>query len=163
MSGILATKNPSTPGGVWWETARKMLVQDEGIRRFPYKDTTGNWTIGIGRNLEATPLSNAVIYEMLDEDIERAVGAACSIFGSDVFDGWSAARQHAVINMLFNLGEGGFLKFERTIECMKNGDWKAAASHALDSLWAKQVGTRAHRIAALLADEHYHYQLSDRT
>ena len=32
---------------------RALLRHHEGLRLKPYADTTGHWTIGVGRNLEA--------------------------------------------------------------------------------------------------------------
>lgn len=141
----------------WWATARIMLKQDEGIRYYPYKDSEGHWTIGVGRNLEAIPVSINIIREMLDEDIQRAITSACSIFTPKVFDSWSPARQHAIMNMIFNLGEAGFRGFTHMIEAIKRGDWDDAAIEALRSKWAKQVGSRAERIIELLVNEKYHY------
>lgn len=141
----------------WWAKARIMLRQDEGVRYFPYRDTTGHLTIGVGRNLEAKPLSISIVRSMLDEDITAAITSACNIFGQDTFDSWSGPRQHAIVNMIFNLGETGFRRFHSTIEAIKLGEWDTAAKHALASKWAKQVKSRAHRIVELMVNEKYIY------
>ena len=56
-------------------------------------------------------------------------------------------RGRALCNMCFNLGLPRLLKFERMLGALKRGDFEAAASEALDSRWARQVGDRAKRIA----------------
>lgn len=139
----------------WWVKARLMLKQDEGVRHFPYQDTEGNWTIGVGRNLTANPLSIKTIRMMLDEDIEKAIVGACNIFGQQLFDSWSDARQHAITNLVFNLGESGFRQFHRTIAAIKENRWDLAAQYLMESKWARQVKGRAHRIVELVRNETY--------
>ena len=161
MSGIVFFEGlscmPTTDS--WWERARNILIYDEGVRRKPYKDTVGKLTIGVGRNLDDVPLTNATIYQMLDEDITKAIEAACKIFTQPVFDSWSEARQHAIVNMIFNLGETRFRLFFNMIGAIKLNNWSEAAEHALASKWAKQVGSRSQRIVALLRDEKYIYDV----
>lgn len=36
---------------------QEQLIRDEGVRKFPYKDTVGKTTIGVGRNLDDVGLS----------------------------------------------------------------------------------------------------------
>ena len=49
--------------------------------------------------------------------------------------------------MCFNLGIGRLLNFRNFLSALQSGDHKAAAAEMLDSLWAKQVGARAQRLA----------------
>jgi len=51
--------------------------------------------------------------------------------------------------MCFNLGLSRLLKFEKMLLALETGDYEVAATEALDSLWACQVGTRADRVAEL--------------
>jgi lysozyme len=59
----------------------------------------------------------------------------------------------ALVDMCFNLGEGGLLEFKETIALLRAGKFKAAAAEALDSKWPNDDGTRAHRIAQILATD----------
>lgn len=128
------------------------LIRDEGIGEFPYNDKTGNLvqlpeghiTIGIGRNLEAKPLSQEIIELMFVEDSLEAIASLKSIFKN--FDYFSQERAHALVNMMFNLGKGGFSKFHKMITAIHLGDWSTAAKEAKDSIWYSQVGERARRI-----------------
>jgi lysozyme len=52
--------------------------------------------------------------------------------------------------MLFNLGYGGVMKFGKFIAALTIGDYDEAADQMLDSLWAKQVKTRAVRLAKMM-------------
>lgn len=57
------------------------------------------------------------------------------------------ARAEVLINMAFNMGVPGLLKFRRTLDAVRADDYDAAASHMLDSRWACQVGRRAVELA----------------
>lgn len=57
-------------------------------------------------------------------------------------------RRAVLVNMGFNLGVGGLLKFTRTLAALEEGDYAKAARLMLDSKWATQVGARARRLAA---------------
>lgn len=60
------------------------------------------------------------------------------------------ARQLALIDMCYNLGLPKLLGFKKMIAAIQVQDWAKAADEALDSLWARQVGIRAERIAEML-------------
>jgi len=53
--------------------ARAILSSDEGRKKIAYKDTKGLWTVGVGRNLEQKPLSDAEIDLMLQTDVDEAI------------------------------------------------------------------------------------------
>lgn len=124
-----------------------LLVKHEGDKRHPYKDSTGHLTIGVGHNLEAAPLSDAVVALLLDEDINDAYQACLTIAPFGALD---EVRQHVVLDMCFNLGLPRLLKFERMLKALEQHDYEAAAKEMLDSQWAKQVGERAARLAAMM-------------
>lgn len=122
------------------------LMRDEGVKLKPYRDTEGNLTIGIGRNLDATGISADEAADMLLNDI-----TATKRFLDDKLPWWvtlSANRQRGLLNMAFNLREK-LLEFEHMLAALRAGDNDAAAFEALNSEWARQVGDRAVRIATL--------------
>jgi lysozyme len=59
-------------------------------------------------------------------------------------------RQEALVNMCFNLGFTRLMKFSKMMAAMAEGKYSLAASEALDSRWAKQVGNRSKDIAHML-------------
>lgn len=128
---------------------RADLERDEGLRLKPYKDTAGKLTIGVGRNLTDVGITHDEALLMLNRDIEHVVGDL------ELLPWWPALsepRQRAVANMAFNLGLPRFLNFQRMLGAIQAGKWKEAASEALDSTWATQVGDRAKRIAKMLEE-----------
>lgn len=132
------------------ETLKKQLVIDEGLKLFPYRDTMGIITIGIGRNLEHRGITREEAYAMCENDINDCL----SLLTKNIpgFSKFSDARQQALCNMCFNLGWEKLAKFNNMLMHIQRGEWEEAASAALNSLWAKQVGDRAKRIAKLLRD-----------
>jgi lysozyme len=125
--------------------AQAQLKVDEGVKRFPYRDTVGKLTIGCGRNLEDVGLSDEEINFLLTQDLYRADMTARTLFPG--FERLSDARKAVLVNMAFNLGQTRLAGFQRLREAVKELDWEQAAAEMLDSRWAKQVGQRAVRLA----------------
>jgi lysozyme len=133
-------------------TIEDILIEDEGIELKPYKDVFGNWTIGIGRNLDDTGISAEEAMVLLKNDIERARAfAACYWW----FDGVDAVRKDVIVMMIFNLGPVKFKGFTEMISALEHCDYRKASVEMLQSRWATQVGDRAHRLAAMMAGGQY--------
>ncbi|MDR2076895.1 MAG: glycoside hydrolase family protein [Desulfovibrio sp.] len=56
-------------------------------------------------------------------------------------------RAEVLIDMAFNMGVAGLLKFKNTLAAVERGDYDAAASGMLASKWASQVKGRAVELA----------------
>jgi len=121
------------------------IERDEGFRQFPYADSVGVWTIGIGRNLESNGVSLEEARYLAQNDIEKITAALRQRL--HWFDTHSECRQAVLINMAFNMGIGGLLGFKKLIAALEVGDYQIAAEEMLNSKWAKQVGVRAERLA----------------
>ncbi len=123
----------------------KALILDEGARNFPYKDTVGKLTIGVGRNLDDRGLSDQEIGVLLENDIAIVVDEL------DRHLPWwremNDVRQRVLANMCFNLGWPKLRGFVNTLAAMQRGDYQVAADGMRASLWARQVGHRAKRLA----------------
>ena len=57
-----------------------------------------------------------------------------------------------VIEMTYQLGVTGVLKFKKMIANMKKKNWKEAAEEMKDSLWYRQTTARCERLAKIVAD-----------
>lgn len=126
------------------------LGVDEGRRKKLYKDTVGKITGGVGHNFDDKGLSDAAIDFILAEDIQDAMNDL-----DRALPWWrnmSERRQQALANMCFNLGIARLLGFKNTLKCMELGQYEAAANGMRDSLWAKQVGARALRLATIMQE-----------
>jgi lysozyme len=123
---------------------------DEGVRKFPYVDTAGKLTIGVGHNLADKGLPDPIIDALLEWDIEDADSFAKHLLPD--FDALSDVRKYVVCNMAFNLGTKltGFSKFLLAVHEQR---WEDASKEMLNSLWAQQVGDRALRLSIAMRDD----------
>jgi lysozyme len=137
---------------------KKDIISAEGFKLKPYKDTVGKTTIGVGRNLDDVGLMKEEVLFLLENDIKRIQKELDSI---EEFSLLSEPRQRVIAEMVFNLGKGNFMKFKNMRQAIQLQDWNRAANEMLNSLWAKQVGKRATRLAACMrtgmdVDPHQH-------
>ncbi|MBS4773147.1 MAG: glycoside hydrolase family protein [Proteobacteria bacterium] len=142
------------------EESVQRLSLHEGIRLQPYRCPAGYLTIGVGRNLETNPISaeeervvgdwrsgitKEAAFYLLRHDINR-VTAECREripFWKELDD----ERQYALLDMAFNLGVAGLLKFKKMLAYLGVGNYRQAAVECLASKYAKDTGRRAERIA----------------
>lgn len=126
------------------------LQRDEGFRRHAYQDSEGYWTIGYGRLIDKrlnAGITTAEAQLLLEADICKAAAGL-----DNALPWWRHLppdSQRGLNNMAFNLGLPRLLKFKRMLAALKAGDGQTAAKECLDSQYARQVGARAERIAAL--------------
>jgi lysozyme len=142
---------------------RAQLYKHEGLRLFPYKDTEGFWTIGVGYNISSrgwdvfenvtglklsdrawpapgdhTPwCSKAQALDVLDVDIDRVEAAVLAHF--PFYAKLSEVRQRVVLDMAFNMGFA-VLGFKNARAAIEAQDWSKASRELYKSKWAHQVG-----------------------
>jgi len=126
-------------------TIFEQLIRDEGVKFFPYVDSVGKTTIGIGRNLTDDGISFQEAKYLLTNDVQNAVAQLEKNFPWAV--GLDDARHGVLVNMTFNMGIRRLAEFKNFLAAMEREDWATAKAEMLDSLWAKQVGARAERLA----------------
>jgi lysozyme len=122
------------------EKFKKLLTLHEGYKEKLYIDTVGVPTVGIGFNLDH-PVPKPVIdlwFELLIAQHEKELVTALPWLNQ-----LDEVRYAVLLNMAYNLGVPGLLKFKQTLTAVKRGDYDQAASLMLQSKWAMQVGKRA--------------------
>ena len=144
------------------------LKKHEGVRLQVYKCTAGFLTIGVGRNLETKGLSKEecdklnigayLISEVIEVLKNRGITEEESewLLSNDIDDvtdqlskrlfGFRSLPERAkivIIDMAFNMGISGLLKFAKTLALINSGKYKEASVEMLSSKWAKEVGYRA--------------------
>jgi len=135
---------------------QKQLTLEEGSKNKAYKDSKGIWTIGIGHNLEARPISDLAVKVIFEEDVDFVVKLL-----NKYLTWWTTldtVRQNALIDLGFNLGvgpssedpTGKLLLFTGTLEVLKDKNYEECAKHLESTLWYKQVGSRAIRIVQMI-------------
>jgi lysozyme len=129
-------------------TLKEQLVLHEALRLKPYRCTSGKLTIGIGRNLDDKGISVKEAHYLADNDIaevEQEVYKALPWAKNLDF-----VRQKVLLDMAFNMGTAGLLKFKNTLKAVKEKRWKDAAAGMRASLWAKQTKSRADRLIRMM-------------
>ena len=119
---------------------KQMLVRHEGIRIFPYKCSENYLTISCGRNLETNGISEEEAMYLLDNDIKRVKEELNMNFGA-----WRTMPEKArmvCIDMTFQMGITGFMRFRKTRQLMELGMWLEASEEILDSKYNLQTPSR---------------------
>lgn len=131
----------------------RMLKEHEGFVPHAYYDSLGYITIGYGRLIDKRKgggISKFEAHELLDNDVRETMRSL-----DEHIPWWRSLddpRQVAVVDMAFNLGVTGLMGFHNMLMALEQGQCEMAAREALNSLWAKQVGSRANEIAKILVD-----------
>ncbi|MDO6718828.1 glycoside hydrolase family protein [Psychrosphaera sp. 1_MG-2023] len=122
----------------------EQLKEHEGFRGVPYLCTSGKTTIGYGRNLDANPITESEAELLLVNDIKNIQSA---VKRAIKLDGHNGPRQAVIINMAFNIGITGLLRFKKMLSAFDKHLYSVAAHEMLNSKWARQVGARAEQLA----------------
>lgn len=124
------------------------LIRDEGTQYRAYKDSLGNWTIGVGHLLGSGDWGGTVwtgdkISSVLVTDITNAYNR---IADKDFYLAMDTdARRRALVNMSFQLGDHIF-EFVHSLAFLKDHQWSQATDHLRESLWYSQTPARAERV-----------------
>lgn len=128
---------------------RRMIKRHEGLCLKPYMDSTGNLTIGYGRNL-TNGISEREAEIMLDHDIAQAQQDLYEVEPEALH--LSTWRYYALVDMMFNLGRKRFSSFKKMLKAIREGDHLKVAQEMLDSKWAEQVKGRSVELALIMRE-----------
>lgn len=144
------------------------LISEEGLKLRVYLDNAKppKRTIGIGRNLDANgiyPNEHAKLGLTVEHCITYGITRAEALFmaGNDIdrceaaldhaLPWWrtlSDVRQRVLLQMVFQMGIAGLLRFKLALKAMQQGAWIVAAREMRDSEWHRtQSPARAERLA----------------
>lgn len=143
---------------------KEMLTRHEGKSLKPYRCPKGKPTIGIGHNIDAKGLPQAIdaylsrkgsitesmCNEILAADISNAYADCIRLYPA--FNSFSEARQCALIDFMFNVGPGTAATFKNTNRSINSFDWERAAQGFEHSDWYIQVGDRAPEIVSMIRE-----------
>lgn len=123
---------------------KRSLLQHEGFRNFPYVDTVGKITIGIGFNLTDRGLDDIWVNQQYVKDVTYFYDQLWHDY--EWFRELNEDRQIVLIDMCF-MGYKRFQEFVHMIDALSKKDYVAATNAMLDSEWAHQVPERARQLA----------------
>ena len=118
------------------------LKSDEGFREHMYKCSANKTTIGYGFNLEVglTEQESDVLLRFKISQLKTTLGE---------YRWWrllDGTRKGVIINMVYQMGLSGVLKFKKMIAAIEEKDYNAAAIEMMDSAWFRQTPNRANRL-----------------
>lgn len=136
------------------------IKRDEGCRLEAYPDPLSHaepYTIGYGHTGGIKP-GEKWTQEQADDALANDIAKVkaeltqhLSWWQEDLDD----LRQDVLVNMGFNMGVPGLMKFVNTLSSIRAHEWQRAHDGMLQSAWARQVGRRAQRLAQqMLTGEH---------
>jgi len=132
---------------------KEQLIRDEGLKLYPYRDTVGKITIGVGRNLTDDGISNEEAIVLLEDDIARTKAQVLSL--CPWITSLSDARAGVLYNMAFNMGVNGLSQFVHFLAAMQAGNWTEAADQMKNSAWYTEVPKRANRLIQQLETDQW--------
>lgn len=122
------------------------LKLDEGFRSTTYVDTRGHMSVGYGTNLDVG-ISEAAASALLTVQATESANTLATYTWSN---GLNDVRAAVLIELAFNLGITGLMRFERMIAAIRSGDWQSAHDQLLDSDAARELPARYQRLAQML-------------
>lgn len=150
---------------------QRQIAFHEGQKNYPYKDSLGLWTIGVGHLIgrgndedlansgysqysRANPMPDSEVTELFQEDLtdHKAIAE-----GYDFYDDMNEKGKRAIIDLTFNMGdflnkrnENGTYMWANLREQLANSDWDAAADNLASATYGRQVGQRAITVTDML-------------
>lgn len=126
------------------------LIKEEGLSLSCYKDSLGNFTVGVGHLLKSPCETITLEYagKLLKEDIKIAIDSLRK--NVPVFSELDNVRQYVLISMAFNLGIKRLLSFKKMLLALESKNYEVAAKEMKDSLWYRQVKGRAEKLINLM-------------
>lgn len=141
-----------------YQLTKKHIKQEEGVSLTAYRCTEGYKTIGYGHKLPenspTTHISLDYANKLFDKDFNAALFQANKI---PFFDKLTEARQCVILNMIFQLGYQGTLKFKKFLKFVEKGDYAEAAQEMKRSRWYSQTRNRVNRLAVMLQNDEFRF------
>ena len=144
---------------------RAQLVLHEGLHLMPYRCTAGKLTIGVGYNIDAhgppfgMTMKALMLFGITERQATDLLDVQIQTFADELDKAVPWWRDHDEIRMrvlldMAFMGVGnekkGLLSFRNTLASMQAKNYDAAADGMMDSKWARDVKTRAPRLAAMM-------------
>ena len=140
-----------------------LIKRHEGFREKTYQCTEGHDTIGIGFAWKDLHFDEEVCNKVIEQNRHniKLSEEVCDIILEQKIDGilgklhkvapWveesNRVVQMVIINMCYQMGVSGVMKFKKALAAMQISDWETAAKELLDSKWARQTPNRANELA----------------
>ncbi|AFV41563.1 glycoside hydrolase family protein [Helicobacter pylori] len=108
-----------------------MIVDSEGFSPSIYTDKTGHPTIGYGYNLS--------VYSYEGKRITKTYGLLTDILSYGWYKNLDAMRRMVILDLSYNLGLNGLLKFKQFIKAIEDKNYALAVERLQKSPYFNQV------------------------
>ena len=129
-----------------YQNLKKRIKLNEGFSSKPYKDQLGYLTIGYGHLIltnEKVLLKKKIYKKELEEIFEKDFKKALYNFNNRLkFRTSNKKEAELLIEMIFQIGIKGCLKFKNLLKNMKKGNKYLVCFEMMESLWYKQTPSR---------------------
>ena len=129
-----------------FNSLKKRIKSNEGFSSKPYKDQMGYLTIGYGhlilsneKILLKKKIHKKELEEIFEKDFKKALTSFNNTFKLLILN---KKETELLIEMIFQLGIKGCLKFKNLIKNIKKGNKHLVCLDMMDSLWYKQTPNR---------------------
>lgn len=130
---------------------------DEGYEQYPYTDSEGYLSIGIGMCIDKRVPGTGMSREVARYAVRLKVQQIAKDLTTAI--PWWVNQpepiQNVLVNMSYQLGVNGLLGFKHFLALCQEGSYLDAANAGLDSQWAKQCPTRAKKLMDVVNGEFY--------
>ena len=132
------------------------IKRHEGCRLRPYRDSLGFWTVGWGHKMESVStciLSEGITQDDADHLLMVDIGIAergVARLPVMVLNNCNDVRKGVLLEMIFQLGYAGVMKFKRMLRAIQNNDFERAANEMVFSLWHAQTPTRCQELSEIM-------------
>ena len=111
----------------------KSVMKSEGFSTTLYKCPADKWTIGFGRNVESNGIrKDEALYMLKNDLLDIKLNLEDKL---EWFYKLDDVRQNVLIEMAYNMGVSGLLKFRNTLLLINIGDFEKASKEMLNSKW----------------------------
>ena len=124
------------------------IKRHEGFRSTVYKCSEEFDTIGYGFAIKDLVIDEDIADLILMRKLDKLQERIASVFGW--FFNSPQEIKDVVVNMCYQLGLTGFLKFKKTIYLLETEQYEDASLEMLNSLWAKQTPSRARELSEVV-------------
>ena len=126
-----------------YKEIKDMLIRHEGLVPFPYKDSSNppKITIGVGRCIESVGITEDEALYLLHNGVEGVLDELDQSW--NIWRTFKPEAQMVCIDLVFNMGIVGWMRFVQTRYHMENGDFLAASEELLRSKYARQLPSRS--------------------
>lgn len=129
------------------EKVMQKIEAEEGRKHQVYTCSAGKLTVGVGFNIEDVPIPDEVIDYWLIFNLNKL---RRELIEFKWFNDSPPFAKLVLVDMAYQMGVAGLLKFEDMIKAITNKDYEKASSELLDSKYARQTPERANRNAEIL-------------